>query len=61
MDAVLRGDRMNRIDWIKAKALLLPLKHEYKENFGLGLMTEKVMLVIISVLLALVEEKIQER
>ena len=24
---------MNRIDWIKAKALLLPLKHEYKENF----------------------------
>ena len=52
---------MNRIDWIKAKALLLPLKHAYKENFGLGLMTEKVMLVIISVLLALVEEKIQER
>ena len=49
---------MNKEDWIKCEQLLLPLKKEYKEHFGLGLMTEKVLLVIISVLLVLVQDKI---
>lgn len=56
---------MNRIDWIKAKASLLSLDDDLKnaENTGFipVFILAKALLIIFPVLLALVEEKIQER
>jgi len=51
---------MTKADWVKTEMILQSLKREYKDNYGLGMATHKVMLVIISILLALVEDKIKE-
>ena len=51
---------MTKAEWIKTKTILQSFKNEYKHNYGLGMVTHVVMLVVFSVLLALVEDKIKE-
>ena len=50
---------MSKEEWIKTMVLLQELKKDYKENLGIGIPEFRIILVILSVLLVLVQDKIK--